>query len=70
MKLRGYSAWSIPNGPFAAGEANFVPQIFQDFYFHTAGLILITPERGTLKKGKGNHTTIDKTKGYCLGHSK
>ena len=51
IRQRGFSAWGIQTGPFAASEANFVPQIFQLFHFHTARLILITLERGRLKKG-------------------
>ena len=44
MRQRGFSAWAIQTGPFAAHWAHFVPEDFQLFHFHTGRPILITPE--------------------------
>ena len=44
MRQKGFSAWAIQNGPFAALWGHFVLKIFQLFHFHTGRPILITPE--------------------------
>ena len=44
MRQRGFSAWGIQTGPFAAHWAHFVPKDFQLFHLHTGRPILITPE--------------------------
>ena len=43
MRQRGFSAWGIQTGPFAAPWATFVLKIFQLFHFHTGQPFLITP---------------------------
>ena len=73
---KGFSAWDIQTGPFAALQANFVLKFYQLFNFHTGEPILITPERerererGGLKKGKWHSHNLGETQDYeCLGHS-
>ena len=69
IRQRGI-ALGILSEPFPACEANFVHQIFQLFHFYPGRPILITPERGRLKIGKGNSPEMDERQGFeCLGHS-
>ena len=44
MRHRGFSAWGIQTGTFAALWANFVLEVLQIFHFHTEEPILITPQ--------------------------
>ena len=44
MRQRGFSAWGIQTGPFAACWAPFVLKIVQLFHFHTGESNLIAPE--------------------------
>ena len=70
MRQRGFSAWSIQNGPFAALLAHFVPKDFQLFHFHSGRPILITPEGKYAEKGILPTPKLDETEGFqCLGHS-
>ena len=70
MRQRGFSAWGIQTGPFAAHEATFVLEIFQLFHFYTGRPILITPEGQYREKGNYPNPKLDETEGFqCLGHS-
>ena len=44
MRQRGFSAWGIQPGPFAALWAHFVLEYFQLFHFHTGSQFLL-PQR-------------------------
>ena len=44
MRQRGFGAWGIHTGLFAALCTSHFPKIFQLFHFHTGRPILITPE--------------------------
>ena len=52
MRQRGFSAWGIQTGPFAALSAHFVQKDLHLLDFHTGRPILITP-RGLIM-GKGD----------------
>ena len=41
--LRGFSAWGIQTGPFAACWAHFVQKFLHQFHFNTGSPYLITP---------------------------
>ena len=56
--LSALGAWGIQVGSFATLRANLVDQIFEIFHFHTGRPILITPERGRLKMGKGKSPNL------------
>ena len=52
MRLRGFSAWGIQTGPFAADLANFVLQNFRLLTFILGECqFLITPEAENEEKG-------------------
>ena len=44
MRQRGFSAWGIQTGPFAALCTSHILKLYHLFHLHTGGPILITPE--------------------------
>ena len=51
MRQRGFSAWGIQTGPFAACRANFVLKFFQLLTF-ILGSPFLLPQRANYEKGE------------------
>ena len=74
MRQRGFGAWGIQTGPFAALCTSHFLKLFHHFHllhFHTGRPILITPEGQYWEKGILPTPEKDETEDFqCLEHSK
>ena len=67
-RQRGFSAWDIQTGPFAALCTSHILKLFQLFHLHTGRPILVTREGQLSEIGILPTPKLDETEGFqCLG---